>query len=163
MLCTNCKKEPATCFYTQTINGKESSAALCAHCAKLAGLGATDFLSPLFPKSIVQKTEFGNAHKKCSLCGLTFADIQRLGKVGCPDCYQTFRDELSGIIRSIHGTAKHAGSCPEHTACDISAPSVQPSEEEKLRADLAIAIQSEKYEEAARIRDAIKALKGESR
>ena len=157
MLCTNCKKEPATCFYTQTVNGKESSAALCTHCAKFAGLGATDFLSPLFPQNIVQKAQTGSDHRKCSLCGLTFADIQRLGKVGCPDCYPTFRDELSGIIRSIHGTAKHAGSCPEHAACD--APAL--SEEEKLRADLAIAIQSEKYEEAARIRDAIKALKGE--
>ncbi len=156
MLCTNCKKEQATFFYSQTINGKESSAALCAHCAKHADIGAMNFLSPLFQPDFADKQNHRSTRKTCSLCGLTFADIQKFGKVGCPDCYKTFRDELQDTIRSIHGSTKYIGSAP----ADAATKPLQ-SEEEKLRTDLTAAIQTENYEEAARLRDAIKALKGE--
>lgn len=162
MLCTNCKKEQATFFYTQTINGKESSAALCPRCAKNAGLGTADILSPLFHPFSANHTPKRDTAKTCSLCGLTFTDIARLGKVGCPDCYKTFREELGDTIRSIHGTAKHVGFSPERAVNESVADTHVQTEEEKLRAELTAAIQAENYEEAAKLRDAIKALKGEN-
>ena len=152
MLCTNCKQERATVFYTQIIDGAESSAALCKRCAKRAGIDSADMLTPLFhPLHTTQKA--CESPKKCNLCGLTFLDIQRLGKVGCPDCYKTFREELREIIRSIHGSAKHVSSFPK----------TEDSEEEVLRERLSAAIEAENYEEAAVLRDAIRALKGDAK
>lgn len=162
MLCTNCKKEQATFFYTQNINGKETSAALCPHCAKQSGIGSTDILSPLFHPFAAEKTPKRDNGKTCSLCGLTFTDILSLGKVGCPDCYSTFRDELRETIRSIHGTAKHVGLTPERSTAITPEPNKEPTEEEMLRAALETAIRNENYEEAARLRDRIKELKGEN-
>lgn len=163
MLCSKCKTNPATFFYTQSINGNESSVALCQSCAESSGIGVGT-VSPLFssffgnpPKSTrgVQKTA-----KKCSLCALTFNDILSMGKVGCPECYNTFREELGNTIRSIHGTAKHAGLTPLGT---YEAKAEKPlSEEEVLRGKLNDAIMAENYEEAAALRDKIKALKGEN-
>ncbi len=162
MLCTNCKKEQATFFYTQNINGKETSAALCPNCAKQSGISGTDILSPLFHPFTAAKAQRRDSGKTCRLCGLTFADILSLGKVGCPDCYNTFREELRETIRSIHGTAKHIGLTPERSTAITPEQGKEPSEEEMLRAALETAIHEENYEEAARLRDRIKALKGES-
>lgn len=164
MLCTHCKKEQATLFYTQNINGKESSAALCPECAKKAGIGNTSILSPLFHTTVQKNAATHNTAKKCSLCGLQLKDILSMGKVGCPACYDTFREELADTIRSIHGGVKHCGLTPQRGTEVCVAPQVKaPTEEEKLREALAAAIRTENYEEAARLRDAIKALKGEER
>lgn len=161
MLCTRCKQEQATLFYTQSINGKESSAALCPACAKQSGLGGTNIFTPLF-HGMQRETHSEKSIKRCNLCGLGWRDILSMGKVGCANCYDTFSEELQDTIRSIHGNAKHRGLTPL-TEANVSAkePAPQPNEEETLRAALAQAIEAENYEEAARIRDAIKALKGE--
>lgn len=167
MLCTNCKKEQATFFYTQNINGNETSVALCDKCAKKAGVGlqTTSMLSPLF-NSFFDLPESGrqlrDRAKKCSLCALTFDDILSLGKVGCPECYNTFREELQNTIRSIHGTAKHSGLSPKNGANVTAQPQAEMSKEEKLRAELETAVKNEEYETAAKLRDQIKKLKGES-
>lgn len=156
MLCTQCKKEQATLFYTQNINGKESSAALCPTCAKQAGIGGSNIFAPLY--ETVRKRTATPTAKRCNLCGLGWTDILSMGKVGCPNCYDTFREELRDTVRSIHGGAKHCGLSPVHSA---EAPAPAMSEEEKLRTALAEAIRTENYEEAARLRDTIKTLKGE--
>ena len=156
MLCTHCKKEQATLFYTQNINGKEASAALCPACAKNAGIGSTGLFSPLF-SSHTQKEAKRVPSKRCNLCGLQWTDILSMGKVGCPTCYNTFRTELEDTIRSIHGGAKHFMK-----QAPTKIEKNEPSEEEKLRFALAQAIETENYEEAARIRDILKAQKGEN-
>ena len=156
MLCTNCKREQATLFYTQNINGKESSAALCPACAKKAGIHNTDILSPLFTQQNAPRRETA---KRCSLCGLSFRDVLAMGKVGCPACYESFQEELDDTIRSLHGGAKHCGLTPLQEGCTEK---TEFSEEAHLRDALKKAIQEENYEEAAKLRDAIKMLKGEN-
>lgn len=161
MLCTHCQKEPATFFYTQNINGKETSAALCSHCAKQLGVGSADILSPLFHPHKTSIETMQDSGKRCNLCGLTFRNIMSLGKVGCTDCYKTFREELRDTIRSIHGTAKHAGLTPERSTEMSSNVVDEITEEDRLRAALEEAIREERYEEAATLRDKIKELKGD--
>ena len=159
MLCIRCKKEQATLFYTQNINGKETSAALCRACAKQAGLGGTNIFAPLFHTANKAQPSASN-EKRCNLCGLGWKDILSMGKVGCPTCYDTFHDELRDTIRSIHGSAKHCGMTPSVSAASMPK---EPTEEEQLRNALAEAIKTENYEEAARLRDALKSLKGEDK
>ena len=162
MLCNKCKTNTASFFYTQSINGNESHVALCKTCAESSGLGINT-VSPLFGSFFGNTAKnvrnINKESKKCTLCALTFNDILSMGKVGCPECYNTFKNELEDTIRSIHGTAKHTGTTP---IGDSAINEEQPlSEEETLRIKLNEAINTENYEEAALIRDKIKVLKGE--
>ncbi|MBR5011063.1 MAG: UvrB/UvrC motif-containing protein [Clostridia bacterium] len=160
MLCSKCKTNPATFFYTQNINNIETSVALCSSCAAESGLnnGIAPIFSSLFGNTVKKQSTCDVSDKKCSLCALTFKDILSLGKVGCPECYNSFKEELGGTIRSIHGNAKHTGLSPMLYEIKNPAPI---SEEDKLKKELAEAITAENYERAATIRDQIKALKGE--
>ena len=163
MLCNKCKTNTASFFYTQSINGKESSVALCKTCAESSGL-SINTVSPLFGSFFGNTAKnargVNNEGKKCSLCALTFSDILSMGKVGCPECYNTFKAELGDTIRSIHGTAKHIGLAPTGESNTVNEQSI--TEEDALRAKLNEAINEENYEEAALLRDKIKALKGEN-
>lgn len=164
MLCSHCKQEPAVFFYSQSIDGTENSVALCEKCAQKAGISAgtaafSPFLSSFFgnPKNSV--TVPRASAKKCSLCASTFEDILSMGKVGCPKCYDTFREELKSTIRSIHGSAKHVGLKPSETQ---TAPVFEAKDElSTLQTALEQAIRTENYEEAASLRDEIRKLKGE--
>lgn len=149
MLCSRCKKENANFLYKQNINGNQTSIALCNNCAKTYSSNILSFdIFDTFAR-------YNENTKVCNLCGFRFSDIRSLGKVGCPQCYNTFSDELEGIIKQIHGGATHVGTLPNIQN------SSQKTEIEILKEKLNAAIASEKYEEAAKIRDEIKALKGE--
>lgn len=157
MLCTNCKKETAVFFYEQNVNGKSTSVALCKNCSKKISspYKSFGFFEPFF-KATVQ--ESSSDEKICNLCGMRFEDIRKLGKVGCPECYKTFKSELDVIIRQIHGTAKHCGCTPQSSPEAVTA---DESELDKLQKRLSEAIATENYEEAATLRDMIKEIKGE--
>ena len=149
MLCSRCKKENANFLYKQNINGKQTSLALCSNCAKTYSSNILSFdIFDTFAKH-------NEDTKVCNLCGFRFSDIRSHGKVGCPECYNTFSEELDGIIKQIHGSATHTGTSPS------TLPPTKESKLEILKEKLSQAISDEKYEDAAKIRDEIKALKGE--
>ena len=95
-----------------------------------------------------------SAEKKCPTCASTYSDIANNGKVGCPDCYETFREELSRMIQSVHGTTSHTGSVPaRHRAMQARAEQLK-----KLKNELRDAVQKEDYEAAAKLRDEVRKL-----
>ena len=89
--------------------------------------------------------------KVCSRCGLSFEKFREIGKLGCADCYQTFRDELNHLLRRMHGSSHHSGKNP-HRTLDIVERDKRIWE---LRQKLQKAVKTENYEEAAKIRDLI--------
>lgn len=92
--------------------------------------------------------------KKCPVCGSTYADIAESGKVGCPECYRTFGDELSDLIQSVHGTTNHTGSVPSrHRAMKERNERLK-----RLKKELQEAVQNENYERAVELRDEIRTL-----
>ncbi|MBE3591255.1 MAG: UvrB/UvrC motif-containing protein [Firmicutes bacterium] len=125
---------------------------------------------------------------RCPACGLPFQEFARTGMLGCAHCYEAFRHELGPAIRRIHGAARHVGHrppdgpAPRPSAGDrplAAAPGVgasgaaaspetpaasagpqEPAAERvaRLRAELQKAIAEERYEDAARLRDEIRAL-----
>ena len=96
--------------------------------------------------------------KRCPGCGSTYADIAESGKVGCPQCYETFGDELSHLIGSVHGTTTHTGCVPSrHRAKKERADRLRA-----LKKDLEAAISAEEYERAAKLRDEIRSLEKEN-
>ncbi|MBQ8416631.1 MAG: hypothetical protein IJX13_07030, partial [Clostridia bacterium] len=129
MLCEKCKKRTATVFYNENINGKMRSYSLCGECAaKLKEKGDIQDITSMIgsfadPFSELHDNLFGgffgmpalrsvSSEKKCPACASSYSDITKKGRVGCPECYTVFADELAATIRSVHGTTSHTGAVP---------------------------------------------------
>ena len=84
--------------------------------------------------------------------------------VGCADCYDTFFDMLLPSIRRIHGNTTH---CGKKSVAGIEYTETPDNAEEKpqpkdklsdLKARLDEAVKIQNFEEAAKLRDEIKAM-----
>lgn len=162
MLCSKCHKNEASVYYKQNINGEVREYALCPECAKeingesFGGLDAFNLFGSLFSGG----TQYPKiSRKRCNLCNSTFEDIRNSGKVGCAHCYETFHDELEGMIQNIHGNVKHIGRAPG----ELGEKRKEENLKNTLREQLAEAIANEEYEKAAMIRDKIKEMGGEAK
>jgi protein arginine kinase activator len=91
---------------------------------------------------------------RCDVCGMSFEDFRKTGKLGCGNCYSVFRENLNPILRRIHGSTEHTGKVPGRVSICMKTT----NELGKLRAELTAAISSEEYEKAAELRDKIKDL-----
>ncbi len=167
MLCENCKKNNATTYFKRNINGNIQEVYLCSECAAKLDMGgmSSSLFDFLMPNQFRLRAE--REQKKCG-CGTTFYNISKSGKVGCPDCYETFKNELAAVLKKINGAKTHTGRGPERFKTAKVEPQktekVENAEENKettLRKQLEAAIKCENFEEAAKIRDQIKALKEE--
>lgn len=101
------------------------------------------FVSP------IQHTEL-----KCPLCGHTYSDFRNSGKLGCGECYNTFRAPLSVTLKQIHQNPVHKGKVPKTYDEKIR----KKRELENLKAELSTAVKAEDYEAAAKIHKRIKDL-----
>ena len=175
MLCEKCKKRTATVFYNENINGQTSSYSLCGECAaKLREHGEMQEVTSMIgsfadPFSALHNDLFGGffgipgiktvpSAKKCPNCGSSYADISQIGRVGCPECYTTFRNELKNTIASIHGTTAHTGNSPSRHR----AKQARAEELKRLKKELQDAIAKEDYERAASLRDEVRRLQSEN-
>ena len=173
MLCQNCGRNEANIRYTQIINGVKTEIALCSNCAKKAGMDGLDM--PDFPinfHSILGDffndyaensllPSFHNTVIKCKKCGTTYDDFIETGMFGCSDCYDTFGAPIDSLLKNLHGTAKHIGRGSEKETNGIKTDSRQKETKREgkksdLQKELEKAINEERYEDAARIRDEIK-------
>lgn len=173
MLCQNCQKHEATTHIKRVINGEATESHLCEGCARKLGYnGFFDDFSLSIPN--IFSSFFGDSalmlsnakSERCEKCQSSFDDIIKTGMVGCADCYETFYDRLLPSIQRIHGRAKHAGKVPlitKATAKKEEAKKEMTAEEkiQQLEEEMKIAIETQNFEQAAVIRDNIKALKGE--
>lgn len=107
MLCQNCKRREATQNHIEIINGKAFEYHLCSSCAQelfggfeasfAQGLANGLFDEPFMAESI------------CPACGMPFSQFQRTGLLGCPSCYDVFREELLPYIAKNQGKTRHVG------------------------------------------------------
>ena len=90
----------------------------------------------------------------CAVCGITFRDFQSTGRLGCPQDYQVFRNELLPLLESVHGAVRHVGKVPRRLPADAQLQARLL----KLRQQLQQAVATEEYELAAQLRDQIDSL-----
>ena len=157
MLCENCKKNNATTYFKQTVNGQTREVFLCSECAAKLGLGDS-FLNfgdfgmgfGMMPGLLSSLTH--TAVRSCPTCGTSLSEVTQTGNMGCPDCYEAFRDYLRQLLPRISGNKTHKGKTP-HTG-------QSPAEDEipALKKKLAEAIKAEDFEQAATLRDKIREL-----
>lgn len=172
MTCSECKKRPATLYFTQIINGEKTEIKVCEVCAAKKGYinqmeetySLHDLLTGLFNFGSSQlELQNENIFKQieelqCPKCKITFDDFQRIGKFGCVDCYSTFKLKLDSIFRRVHsGNTKHIGKIPKRKGVHLHTK----KELESYRQQLQQLIEQEEFEKAAIIRDKIKSLETE--
>lgn len=164
MLCDICHKIEATVHLTEIIDNQITELHLCEECARQKGaqmeqhFGLADLLAGL--ADLGQQFEvMGKAQAKCSNCGLTYQDFRRIGRLGCSECYETFKDSLGVLLKRIHGSTQHLGRAPAKAAMPVQ----KKSEIDLLRAKLQRTIEIEEFEEAARLRDKIRELEAKRR
>ena len=88
-------------------------------------------------------------------CGRSFQEFQTKGLLGCPHEYEEFRDLLAPLLERAHeGHTQHVGKVPA-TAGDAVR---KQTDMLRLRRELREALEQERYEAAAKLRDEIRAL-----
>ena len=168
MKCTHCHEKEANTHYKRVINGKKEEMYLCEDCARELGVMEEFDFEPFSMDSF-----FGNllgagvaslnsltGIDRCTYCGTTFNDIVQSGRVGCAHCYDKFEKRLNPSIEKLHGKSKHNGKSISYT--EEKAPEQEESNAKSaldtLKEDLKKAIQEQRFEDAAVLRDKINEL-----
>ena len=160
MLCEECGKNKATLSITVTTAGGVTTRRLCPECVKkmelnLAKGDIQSFLSSVL--SVLGKEKKSEEPSvTCSVCGLSFAEFEHTGRLGCAQCYRDFAHLLKPSLQKIHGRTQHAGRKPKAYVTDPQHQRLLQMEELRRKMDEAVA--EENFEEAARIRDELRTL-----
>ncbi len=167
-LCQMCHKNPATVHEYIVAEKKENH--LCEECYRKL---YQQEVTPVIQLEILQKLLFPGAGQEkaskkkkelaCPSCGMRLSEFKRLGRFGCPDCYEAFAKILDPILESIHDASRHQGAERPRAQEELTTPGTFRMKKEKLQKALQKAVQEERYEEAARIRDEIKELEEEEK
>ena len=163
MLCQECGQHPATYHFTKIVNGDKTEFHLCESCAKEKGdsffqygnFSLPQLLSGLLnmEPSVPQFIQ-GQNLLRCENCGMTYQQFTKAGRFGCSDCYRYFSHTLEPLFRRIHGSTRHMGKVPERTGGHLKLKKQLADLKNRLQA----AVSREEFEEAAKLRDAIRAL-----
>nr|WP_106781884.1 UvrB/UvrC motif-containing protein [Lysinibacillus timonensis] len=170
MICEHCKDRQATVTVTQFINGQKSERHYCEVCAEQFHPFNVDFhKDEQFPLAQLVSNWFGlnvwkndNQEKQqqttqqttsCPSCGFTFRQFLNQGKLGCPQCYETFSNKLPQVLTKIQAGTKHSGKTPGSSK---NRQLQLKKQIETTREQLQLAIVEERFEDAAKLRDEIK-------
>jgi protein arginine kinase activator len=161
MLCQLCKTRPARVHYTEIVNQNMVAMNLCLECAEEKGVdvqkagsyGLGDLVAGLIDTAADSEAE-RISRVRCSACGFEYSDFKKIGRLGCPECYDAFEAQLVPVLRHVHGSTQHAGK-------KVAVRGERARLRERvaaLREDLSLAVRAEDYERAAAIRDEIRSL-----
>lgn len=172
MNCDFCHNNEATIHLIKIQGANVERINICKECAKdLSFLSEEDFYNDVArilygffntdtdghrygrDKKILRDISYGR-NRKCSFCGIDLKTIKKIGKVGCSNCYNEFKDILFPIIKSIQGGLENKGKIPINTSRKIKLEKNIRDLRNKLKNEIII----ENFEEAAKIRDKIKKL-----
>lgn len=170
MICDECQKRATKVHITRIHNGQKTKLSLCEECAKkyekhfslgpnpeqafsiqkfFAGLLDDDFEGGF---SLQPQVEMS-----CEKCGLGYKDFLLHGRLGCSDCYGTFRNRIDPLLEKIHGNNLHLGKVPGNLVDVNDKPENQELKElDSLRSELQVLIAEERFEEAVTVRDRIR-------
>jgi len=160
MQCDICGKKKATVHLTEIVDDQMSEMHLCEDCARQKSVqmeqqfGLSDLLAGLADFGKPSKEE-SQESIRCSNCGLSYDEFRKFGRLGCSQCYDSFKMHLSTLLKKVHGANHHIGKTP----VKISHTQKQKIEDlQGLKSQLQKAIQMEDFEQAAQIRDKIREL-----
>ena len=158
MFCDVCKENQATIRLISVVDGQKTERHLCTSCVTKQKLllrteGVQNILSAFIQNNAGKRTS-KTADLRCGGCGMRFADMTHLGKVGCAQCYQDFAGQLKPLLLRMHGNVRHTGRIPKNA--DVSMKRQRRIEQIRREMDMAVVL--EDFELAAELRDEIKEL-----
>jgi protein arginine kinase activator len=180
MDCQHCGKKDALIHLTEIRRGEVHSLWLCPECARrrkasprteggtsdqelfgrapaspVSGGEEDDSLSTFLGEDGIRHRNLDpGGIRVCPVCGFRLEDFFRHGKLGCPGCYRAFEPNLRPWLARHHGRTIHLGKVPPATAQGKN----PLAEMTRTRVALEKAVAAEDFEEAARLRDHLKAL-----
>ena len=152
MLCEECGINQAEVVVTTVVNGESASRHLCRECLKKYQTGEMQAVLAAILAGMAQKQKSPDI--TCPRCGETYAQFQKSGILGCAGCYQAFRKELTPLITRVQGRAQHAGRRPAVNEEEQE----MLTRREELRTRMEAAVAEENFEEAALLRDQLRAM-----
>ena len=159
MICDACGKKEATVHLTEIVNDQVSKLNLCEECAREKGaemeehFGLSELLAGLTDMGTAVEPDTAIAIK-CPNCGMTYQNFRKLGRLGCSVCYDAFKKELAPLLKRIHSSDRHVGKVPLKGGKTVKDTRTL----QDLKIQLEKAIQTEEFEEAAKLRDKIRDL-----
>ncbi len=157
MLCEECGKNQAEVLMTTVVNGQSATRHLCRECLKKYQAGDLQALLAAILSAMAGKLQEPDEETPdiiCPKCGETYAEFQKTGMLGCAECYQAFRKELAPVITRVQGRSQHAGRRPPVSEEEQA----RQTKMEELRSLMEAAVAEENFEEAARLRDELRAM-----
>jgi protein arginine kinase activator len=160
MKCQFCPN-PATVHLTEILDKKKGEMHLCESCARERNLIADTpqalnipALLQLMLAKMPAPARQSAPDAVCPECGTPYAHFRAQGRLGCPHDYEVFRSLLAPLIEKVHNhVGRHVGKVPRRHRRRM-----QMAHRVELEAQLKTAVAAERYEEAARLRDSIRAL-----
>lgn len=155
MMCDICGVRDAMVVVQQVSNNVRKEVHLCLQCAAQRGLSTHNgklemSLAGLFDSISNNKKN----QRHCPVCGTSSGELSKHQRLGCPECYNIFNEELRLILeeRGVGGT--YTGSMP-HRLANFKSVLVDRMQ---LKVKLEQSVALEEYEKAAMYRDRLKAL-----
>lgn len=158
--CELCGEEPATMHLLRVVDGKVSHTHLCPRCAESVAENTEGLALVLALPTVLRSAKNaperpalhsppGREDRVCTVCGTTTSDLRESGLVGCPACYEVFRDQLESMVRRDVEKIEHLGKIP------LRGPETDNLRHEVMRLErmLRELVAHERYEEAAGVRD----------
>ena len=145
------------------VNGVSKDTNLCRDCAIKEGVFNNQPTS-MFDEILSSFSSFLELEEKdelvCPVCKTSVKEFKTTGKLGCVNCYEVFREEVTNIIKRIAPFEKHK----QQEIKEKPKAKKQTKEEKiaKLREEMAIAVAEERYEDAAKIKKQIVKLEAEN-
>lgn len=169
MKCQKCDR-PATFHITDLIDGEPSELHLCEECAQSFLTPSQEEASEMMPAMaglLAQHLAVGETadelarldQRACPVCGITFLQFRKQGRLGCPHDYVFFEKELEPLLVSIHDNTQHIGKVPKR--CPHGAD--QQTQLIRLRREMKDAVAGEEYERASELRDKIRGIEADFR
>ena len=165
MMCEDCGVRPAKFHLMTIINGDRVEKNLCPACMakhqkQIPGIDFSN-LAGILNSILDNRKSQEDADREeeymdclCEQCGMTYAEFRKCGMLGCAHCYQAFKTPMTALLQRVHGNTQHAGRVPDgvHSGTSIR------MNIDRLKQKLQKAVADEEYEQAARLRDTIRAL-----
>lgn len=156
MKCQLCSKQ-ATMHLSNIVNGQKKELHLCQDCAekqqllKQQELNLSAILQTVIGQHVGQLTD-ELARLTCPTCGIKYMEFKAEGRLGCPNDYQVFQVALKPLLLRMHRSVSHKGKKPRHSLLTTA----RLAEIVELRQQLRRAVETEAFEEAARLRDLLR-------
>ncbi len=160
--CDLCGEHEACVVVKQMDEGQIRELSVCQDCADLCEVNVPAKLIDLLlegTKVLVgadeetephtrPEHEQGGGESRCPACRMRVSHFRKTGRLGCATCYETWQGLVDPMLFGMHRSLQYMGKAPQE-------PAVDPA---RLRGKLALAIADEDYEQAAVLRDRLRAM-----